>query len=161
MKTESLLHLKKDHHPCAGTEILSSQMFPAANQGSYLVANVIGFQGIFQYQIIDDDSGFSATEVDPIVHSSDPRFRPSDIETGPDGRGNWDIFGRDDGGGGDAFYPVMEAVTLKDVTVTYRDASSGWTGALELELLSERRDEDGSIQTDGSGVSGGGIMLAW
>ena len=71
--------------PCAATEILSSGLFPAENQGNYLIANVIGFQGIFQYEIDDDGSGFSATEVDPIVHSSDPNFRPADIEMGPDG----------------------------------------------------------------------------
>ncbi len=71
--------------PCAATEILSSSLFPAENQGNYLIANVIGFQGIFQYAIRDDGSGFSATEVDPVVHSSDPNFRPSDIEVGPDG----------------------------------------------------------------------------
>lgn len=71
--------------PCAATEILSSHIFPAENQGNYLIANVIGFQGIFQYEVHDDASGFSATEVDPIVQSSDPNFRPSDIEIGPDG----------------------------------------------------------------------------
>ena len=71
--------------PCAGTEILSSSMFPAANQGNYLIANVIGFQGIFQYEVEDDGSGFRAEEVEPLVFSSDPRFRPSDIEVGPDG----------------------------------------------------------------------------
>ncbi|MFT4537806.1 MAG: putative heme-binding domain-containing protein [Planctomycetota bacterium] len=71
--------------PCAATEILSSRSFPEANQGNYLIANVIGFQGIFQYKMTDDGSGFGAEEVTPIVHSSDPRFRPSDIEVGPDG----------------------------------------------------------------------------
>ncbi|MFT7463250.1 MAG: glucose/arabinose dehydrogenase/azurin/lysophospholipase L1-like esterase, partial [Pseudohongiellaceae bacterium] len=71
--------------PSAATEILSSGHFPEENQGNYLIANVIGFQGIFQYQIHDDGSGFSATEVEPLVHSSDPSFRPVDIEMGPDG----------------------------------------------------------------------------
>ncbi len=71
--------------PAAATEILSSRHFPEALQGNYLVANVIGFQGIFQYQMKDQGSGFGATEVEPIVHSSDPNFRPVDIEVGPDG----------------------------------------------------------------------------
>ncbi|MDP6761913.1 MAG: PA14 domain-containing protein [Planctomycetota bacterium] len=71
--------------PCAATEFLSSEHFPAENQGNYLVCNVIGFQGIFQYEVVDDGSGFSAVEVDPIVHSSDANFRPSDVEMGPDG----------------------------------------------------------------------------
>ncbi|MCB9889066.1 MAG: c-type cytochrome [Planctomycetes bacterium] len=71
--------------PAAATEILSSSHFPAANQGSYLIANVIGFLGIFQYRVLDDGSGFRAEEIEPIVQSTDPNFRPSDIEVGPDG----------------------------------------------------------------------------
>ena len=71
--------------PAAATEILSSEAFPEENQGNYLIANVIGFQGIFQYHIQDDGSGFSAKEVEPIVSSTDPNFRPVDIEMGPDG----------------------------------------------------------------------------
>jgi glucose/arabinose dehydrogenase len=71
--------------PCSGTEVLSSQHFPAEFQGNLLVANVIGFQGILQYKVSDDSSSFSAVEVDPILFSSDPNFRPTDIEMGPDG----------------------------------------------------------------------------
>ena len=71
--------------PCAGTEILTSQHFPKENQGNLLIANVIGFLGIFQYKFVDQDSGFTAEEVEPIVSSTDPNFRPSDIEVGPDG----------------------------------------------------------------------------
>ncbi len=76
---------KQRSRPCAGTEILSSSHFPEENQGNYLVCNVIGFQGIFQYRVLDDGSGFSAEEAEPIVYSSDPRFRPSDAEVGPEG----------------------------------------------------------------------------
>lgn len=71
--------------PAGGTEFLSSSHFPEANQGNYLIANVIGFRGIFQYEVRDDGSGFGADEVTPIVQSSDPNFRPVDIEVGPDG----------------------------------------------------------------------------
>ena len=71
--------------PCPGTEILSSRHFPDAMQGNYLVANVIGFQGILQYRFQDDGSGFGAVEVEPIVQSSDLNFRPVDLEVGPDG----------------------------------------------------------------------------
>jgi glucose/arabinose dehydrogenase len=71
--------------PCPGTEILSSRHFPEEWQGDYLVANVIGFQGIHRYKVRDQDSGFTAVEQEPIVSSSDPNFRPSDIEVGPDG----------------------------------------------------------------------------
>ena len=71
--------------PCPGTEILSSRHFPPEWQGDYLVANVIGFQGIHRYKVRDEDSGFTAEEQEPIVSSTDPSFRPSDIEMGPDG----------------------------------------------------------------------------
>ncbi|MDA1265988.1 MAG: PA14 domain-containing protein, partial [Planctomycetota bacterium] len=71
--------------PCAATEMLFSRHFPEENWGAYLVANVIGFRGIFQYRMVDDGSGFGAEELDPIVSSTDLNFRPSDIEVGPDG----------------------------------------------------------------------------
>jgi putative heme-binding domain-containing protein len=71
--------------PCPGVEILSSRHFPKENQGNLLVANVIGFQGILQYKVADKDSSFTATEVEPIVSSTDPNFRPSDLKIGPDG----------------------------------------------------------------------------
>ena len=71
--------------PCAGMEILSSKHFPEANQGNLLVTNVIGFQGILQYKLQDKGASFGATEVEPIVSSTDTNFRPSDIKIGPDG----------------------------------------------------------------------------
>lgn len=71
--------------PSAATEIISGTHFPAENRGNYLIANVIGFQGIFQYELEDDGSGFAANEVTPLIQSTDPNFRPVDIEVGPDG----------------------------------------------------------------------------
>jgi putative heme-binding domain-containing protein len=71
--------------PCPGVETLSSKHFPESMQGNLLVANVIGFQGILQYKVEDRDSSFGTTEVDPIVSSTDPNFRPSDLKIGPDG----------------------------------------------------------------------------
>ena len=76
---------EKRTRPCPGTEILSSRHFPAENQGNFLIGNVIGFQGILQYKLEDKGASFTATEVEPIVYSSDPNFRPSDLEMGPDG----------------------------------------------------------------------------
>src|SRR5207253_8168403 len=43
------------------------------------------FQGILQYKIRDDGASYAGTEVEPIVSSSDPSFRPSDLKIGPDG----------------------------------------------------------------------------
>ena len=77
-----------------------------------------------------------------------------DLETGADGQVNWDVFKSGDGGG-NLFYPIMEAVTLSDVNITYHDQRSGWTGDLKLDLLSERRQEDGQIETKGSGTLNG------
>jgi len=71
--------------PCPGVEILTSRHFPEANQGNLLVPNVIGFQGILQYKLQDKDSSFTGTEAEPILYSSDPNFRPSDLKIGPDG----------------------------------------------------------------------------
>lgn len=76
---------KQRTRPCPGTEILSSRHFPEANQGNLLVGNVIGLQGILQYKITDKDSGYDAKEVETVIESSDPNFRPADIEMGPDG----------------------------------------------------------------------------
>jgi len=71
--------------PCPGVEILSSRHFPEKNQGNLLVANVIGFQGILQYVLRPQDSSYVGSEVEPIIHSNDPNFRPVDIEMAPDG----------------------------------------------------------------------------
>ncbi|MEQ1828831.1 MAG: PVC-type heme-binding CxxCH protein, partial [Pirellula sp.] len=76
---------KERTRPCAGVEVLSSSHFPEELRGNLLVLNVIGFQGILQYKLEQKGSSFTATEVEPIVFSSDPNFRPSDIEVAPDG----------------------------------------------------------------------------
>ena len=71
--------------PCPGMEYLSSKHFPAEFQGNLLVANVIGFQGILRYKIEDKGASFAGTELEPILSSTDPNFRPSDLKIGPDG----------------------------------------------------------------------------
>ncbi|MEX2187254.1 MAG: PVC-type heme-binding CxxCH protein, partial [Pirellulales bacterium] len=78
--------------PCSGIEFLSSRHFPDDFQDNLLVGNVIGFQGILRYKIDDDGSSLSGTELEPILSSSDEKFRPTDFETGPDGAlyfGDW------------------------------------------------------------------------
>lgn len=78
--------------PTSGTEILSSEHFPPDVQGNLLVANVIGFQGILQYQLREDGGTIVGTEVEPIVTSTDPNFRPTDLEVAGDGAlyfGDW------------------------------------------------------------------------
>ena len=78
--------------PTSGTEILSSEHFPEDLQGNLLVGNVIGFQGILQYQLREDGGTITGTEVEPIVSSTDPNFRPTDLEIAGDGAlyfGDW------------------------------------------------------------------------
>ncbi|MCA9062141.1 MAG: HEAT repeat domain-containing protein [Planctomycetaceae bacterium] len=71
--------------PVPATAILDSPHFPEANRGNILIANVIGFQGVTQYQFEHNGASIRATEVEPIVYSTDPNFRPSDMEIGGDG----------------------------------------------------------------------------
>ena len=76
---------KQRTRPCPATEFLTSNHFPEEFQNNYIVPNVIGYQGIMRYKIEEDGGSFKGTELEPILSSSDPSFRPSDIETGPDG----------------------------------------------------------------------------
>lgn len=77
--------LQKQWRPTAGCEIVSSRQFPDDAQGNYLLNNCIGFQGVLQYKMREEGSGFAADPVDPLLKSNDPNFRPVDIEFGADG----------------------------------------------------------------------------
>jgi putative heme-binding domain-containing protein len=71
--------------PTCTCEIVRSRHFPPEAQGNFLVPNNIGFQGIKQHQVIEEGSGFTSKEVEPLVFSTDPNFRPVGIMFGPDG----------------------------------------------------------------------------
>ena len=71
--------------PTAGIEIISSRHFPESAQGNLLINNTIGFQGIKQHQILEQGSGITSKEAEPLLQSSDPAFRPVDLKFGPDG----------------------------------------------------------------------------
>ncbi|MBX3439463.1 MAG: HEAT repeat domain-containing protein [Planctomycetaceae bacterium] len=77
--------LVKQWRPTAGCEFVSSRNFPEDMQGDYLLNNCIGFQGVLQYRMRDDGSGFAADPVEPLLRSSDLNFRPVDLQFGPDG----------------------------------------------------------------------------
>lgn len=77
--------LVKQWRPTCGCEIVSSRNFPKEMQGDYLLNNCIGFQGVLQYKFKDEGSGFFAEPTDPLLRSSDPNFRPVDLQFGPDG----------------------------------------------------------------------------
>ncbi|MBA2115557.1 DUF7133 domain-containing protein [Bremerella alba] len=71
--------------PVAATGILGSSHFPEEMQGNFLICNCIGFLGVLNHKIEYNGADIRATEVDPILVSSDPNFRPSDVEIGSDG----------------------------------------------------------------------------
>ncbi|TDE14658.1 PVC-type heme-binding CxxCH protein [Dyadobacter psychrotolerans] len=71
--------------PTAGIEIVSSRNFPDSVQGDFLINNNIGFQGTKQHRILPEGSGIKSKEVQNLLQSSDPNFRPIDIKFGPDG----------------------------------------------------------------------------
>ncbi len=77
--------LVKQWRPTCGCEIVASRHFPDDTQGDYLLNNTIGFQGILRYRMHEEGSGFAADPVEPLLRSSDPSFRPVDLEFGPDG----------------------------------------------------------------------------
>jgi putative heme-binding domain-containing protein len=76
---------KQRVRPVAATGILSSSHFPDANQGNFLICNCIGFLGVLQHEVHYNGADITATEIEPILVSSDPNFRPTDLEIGGDG----------------------------------------------------------------------------
>ncbi len=76
---------EKRVRPVAATGILSSSHFPDENQGNFLIANTIGFLGVLQHEVQYNGADITATEIEPILVSDDPNFRPSDLEIGADG----------------------------------------------------------------------------
>ena len=71
--------------PVSATGILSSSHFPEKNQGNFLICNCIGFLGVLQHEVKYNGAEITASEVEPILVSSDPNFRPTDVEVGGDG----------------------------------------------------------------------------
>ena len=76
---------QKRVRPVAATGILSSGHFPKQHEGNFLICNTIGFLGVLQHEVKYNGADITATEVEPILVSTDPNFRPSDIEVGGDG----------------------------------------------------------------------------
>ncbi len=71
--------------PSGGMEYLSSQHFPPEYDGNLIVTNCIGFLGLLRYRITDVGGSLSGQELEPLLSSTDPNFRPVDAKTGPDG----------------------------------------------------------------------------
>ena len=50
-----------------------------------MICNSIGFLGISYHNVWEDGSGFSGKQAGDLLSSSDPNFRPVDLEFAPDG----------------------------------------------------------------------------
>ncbi len=76
---------RKRVRPVAGFGQITGTHFPKENRGNLLICNTIGFLGVLQHEISVKGADFTSNEVEPIVVSSDPNFRPVDVEMGTDG----------------------------------------------------------------------------
>ncbi|MDW3649797.1 MAG: HEAT repeat domain-containing protein [Bacteroidia bacterium] len=65
-------------------EVVYSEQMPEGWQGS-LLANDYRANRTVRYQLTESGSGYSAEEVETVIHSSHRSYRPVDIKTGPDG----------------------------------------------------------------------------
>lgn len=84
-KSFNLIENEHKVRPTSGLEFVHSSHFPEEMQGDMIFANSIGFLGMKQHQILDDESGFKAKFRQDLVKSSDGNFRPVDMEFAPDG----------------------------------------------------------------------------
>ncbi len=71
--------------PNTDAEILSSRHFPERMRDHLLVANVMNLRGIQQYELTQEGASYQGNEVEPLVRSSDPNFRPTVMTLGPKG----------------------------------------------------------------------------
>lgn len=71
--------------PTSGCEFVTSRHFPDEAQGRFLLNNTIGVQGVLQHKVREVGSGYEGEEIEPLLISTDPNFRPVDMEFGPDG----------------------------------------------------------------------------
>ena len=71
--------------PTSGTEFIYSRHFPDEVQGDFTVNNTIGFLGTKQYSMREDGAGFRGDHRYDFIKSSDPNYRPVDMEIAPDG----------------------------------------------------------------------------
>lgn len=71
--------------PTSGSEFVSSRHFPDEAQGNFMICNSIGFLGVSYHDVWEEGSGFYGEHIGDLVSSTDPNFRPVDLETAPDG----------------------------------------------------------------------------
>jgi lysophospholipase L1-like esterase/glucose/arabinose dehydrogenase/azurin len=77
---------ERPSRPCPGTNIMTTKQFPEEFWGNFLNCNVIGFQGIYRVKVTEEGSGLTGTTIpEELVSSTDPNFRPVQVDVGPDG----------------------------------------------------------------------------
>ncbi len=84
-KSRNLIEADHRVRPTSGLEFVHSRHFPDDVQGSLLINNTIGFLGMKMHSMQDDGTGYKSKHIADIVTSSDPNFRPVDMEFAPDG----------------------------------------------------------------------------
>lgn len=79
--------IEKDHRvrPTSGLEFVHSRHFPDEMQGDMLINNTIGFLGMKVHRMIEDGTGYTTKHRMDLITSTDPNFRPVDMEFAPDG----------------------------------------------------------------------------
>ena len=83
--TEELVEEAHRVRPTSGMEFISSSHFPDEVQGDMLLANSIGFLGLKQHQMMEDGTGYTSKHRQDLITSTDPNFRPVEMEFAPDG----------------------------------------------------------------------------
>lgn len=83
--SRDLIEEKHRVRPTSGLEFVYSRHFPDEVQGDMLICNTIGFLGMKMHQVTDDGTGYKTKHRLDLVKSSDPNFRPVDMEFAPDG----------------------------------------------------------------------------
>ncbi len=79
--------IEKDHRvrPTSGLEFVHSRHFPDEMQGDMLINNTIGFLGMKVHRMVEDGTGYTTKHRMDLITSTDPNFRPVDMEFAPDG----------------------------------------------------------------------------
>ncbi len=85
LRAPSLLTSNKVR-PTSGVEFVTSRHFPDEVQGDAIICNSIGFLGAMQHKVTaDGENGYKTEFRHKLFQSSDPYFRPVDLEFAPDG----------------------------------------------------------------------------
>lgn len=83
-EADVLLGIVKDKPKYCGAEFVVGNQFPPEFQGNFITCDFRAHR-VVRYRMDDDGSGFKAVELEPLVKSLNPNFRPVDVKMGPDG----------------------------------------------------------------------------